>query len=254
MLLFSSCTTNLQEPTPSIKTVTTTEMLVPSFTPTPTCTSTLTVTPTHHPTHTQTPQPEWITRFSDPILNAIASREPDFLDDFDDKSGGWQRENWCGSQRMVYQNEELVLTSCGVNRVNLNYPDFVLKLDGRFLPDTKGDSWWGIYFRDNIGSGYSYSINYDGSVWLGGFGSDPSFSSAAYTGFETNNLMIIAKGSEFAFYVNGKPLYYINDNKFRWGDIWFRAWGGGSPNITDNPTIVGFDNFVIWDIQDVFVP
>ena len=155
---------------------------------------------------------------------------------------------------MKFQDGELVLTSCGARRANIDYPDFVAKLDGRFLPDTKGDAWWGIFFRDIGGPHYSFSLNYDGSVWLGGFGSDPSFSSAALTGYETNHLMLIVKGSEFAFYANEKPLYYTNDNKYQWGDIWFRAWGGGSANITDNPAIVAFDNFIIWNIQDISIP
>jgi hypothetical protein len=254
MFVISSCSAFSPQPTPTLTPIGSTVTLVPNSTPTVSSTPAPSVTPSPRPTKTATPQPEWITRFSQPILTAIASRQPDFQDDFDDKSGGWQREDWCGAARLKYQDGELVLTSCGARRAHIDYSDFVLKLDGRFLQGTNDDAWWGIFFRDSDGQRYSFSVYIDGSVWLGGLGGDPSFSPAALAGFETNHLMLIAKGSEFAFYVNDKPLYYIKDNKYRWGDIWFRAWGGGSPNITDKPSIVAFDNFMIWDIQDISIP
>lgn len=153
---------------------------------------------------------------------------------------------------MKYQDGELVLTSCGAHRANMDYPDFVAKLDGRFLPDTHGDAWWTLFFRDSGGPCYLFGVNYDGSIGLGGFGNaDQSFSAAAVSGYEGNHLLLIAKGARFAFYVNGEPVYYLENSKYRWGDIWLRAWGGGSANITDNPTTVAFDNFMLWDISDV---
>lgn len=240
-----------------------TPTLVPTFTETPVPSLTLTVrhtpapsvTPSPRPTKTETPQPKWVAEFSQPILDAIASRLPNVQDDFDDKSGGWQREGWCGAWRMKYQEGELILTSCGAHRANNDYSDFVAKLDGRFLPDTKGDAWWSLFFRDGGGPSYLFGVNLDGSISVGGFGQeDLSFPSAAISGYKTNHLLLIAKGPRFAFYANGKPLLYMENSTNRWGDIWFRAWDGGSANITDNPTIVAFDNFRLWDISDISLP
>jgi hypothetical protein len=196
-----------------------------------------------------------VTDFAQPILEAIALRAPNFQDDFDDKSGGWQPESWCAPGRMKYQAGELVLTSCGARRAKLAYTDFVAELDGRFLPDTHGDAYWGLFFRDIGGPSYLYSVNYDGSLWLGGFESeDQSFPGAAWPGTQTNHLRLIAKGSKFAFYANDQPVYFATDATYTWGDIWFRAWGGGSANLADNPMTVAFDNFKLWNIRDIAVP
>lgn len=156
---------------------------------------------------------------------------------------------------MKYQDGELVLTSCGAHRANNDYTDFVAKLDGRFLPETKGDAWWSIFFRDIGGPSYLFGVNYDGSVGIWGVGPDfVDFPSAASAGYKTNHLLLIAKGTQFAFYANDKPLLYMENSKYRWGDIWFRAWSGGSANITDNPTVAAFDNFMLWDISDISIP
>jgi hypothetical protein len=236
-------------------TSTSTETPAPSSTPTISSTPTLSVTPFPRPTKTSTPQPRWVTDFAQPILDIIALRPPKFQDDFDDKSGGWQIEGWCEPWRMKYQAGELVLTSCGARRAKLAYTDFVAKLDGRFLPDTHGDASWAIFFRDIGGPSYLYGVNYDGSIGLWGFGQEyQSFPSAAIPGYQTNHLLLIAKGSKFAFYANDKPVYFINDANYQWGDIWIRAWGGGSANIADNPTTVAFDNFMIWNISDISTP
>ena|GEM_PF-7082904 len=156
MLIISPCNTFSPKPTPTLIPIASTEALVPSFTPAVSSTPAPSATPFPRPTDTSTPQPEWVTRFSQPILTVIASREPNFQDDFDDKSGGWQRENWCGEARLKYQDEKLVLTSCGARRAHIDYSDFVLELDGRFLQGTSDDAWWGIFFRDGGGAGYSF--------------------------------------------------------------------------------------------------
>ncbi|MGC1376255.1 MAG: hypothetical protein WA821_08535 [Anaerolineales bacterium] len=220
----------------------------------PTLTPGPSATPSPRPTNTSTPQPQWVTDFAQPILNAIASRTPNFQDDFHDKSGGWQREDWCGITRMKYQDGQLVLTSCGAQRKNIDYPDFVAELDGRFLPGTKGNAEWAIFFRDNGGPAYFFGLHDTaGTVGLWGFGNDfQSFPAAAVPGYGTNHLLLIAKKSEFAFYVNGKPLRYLKDAKCRWGNIWFRTWGNS--NAAAYPSIVAFDNFKLWDISDISIP
>jgi hypothetical protein len=256
----SSCNTLPANPMPTTIPVSFTQKSDLSFTPTVSNTPTLTITPSLSPTivSSSTPQPEWVTRFAQPILDAIALRAPDFQDDFDDKSGGWQRGNWCAAWRVKYQDDALVVENCEAHRSHIDYPDFVIELDGRFLKATTGDASWAINFRDMDDgfANYSFSIYKTlGTVGFGGFGRGSandfySFEHAAQAGYETNHILVIAKGSEFAFYVNGKPLHYVKDTKYPWGEIQLQVSGDSN----DRPSIVAFDNFKLWDISDISVP
>jgi hypothetical protein len=82
-------------PMPPTSTPPPSETPAPSLTPTLSSTLTPSLTPSPRPTRTATPAPAWVTDFAQPILDAIALRPPNFQDDFDDQSGGWQIESWC---------------------------------------------------------------------------------------------------------------------------------------------------------------
>ena len=228
---------------------TSTETLAPSYTPT------LTVTPSPRPTKTSTPQPQWVTDFAQPILDVIALRTPDFQDDFDDKSGGWQADR-CG-QRMKYVDGELVLTDCSVHRAHMDYADFVAELDARFLPDTNHRSRWQFIFRLYDAPYTHFAVNFYGSVYIIDLlnREQLEFPSVANPGLATNHLLVIAKGTKFAFYVNNKPFYYLESpSVFRQGDI-FLGYDDGSGAIDlAHPAIVAFDNFKIWNIWDISIP
>jgi hypothetical protein len=189
-----------------------------------------------------------VTEFSQPILDLIASRAPDIQDDFNDKSGGWRQPERirCG-QRVKITDGELVLTDCSAYRTKMNYADFVAEFDARFLPGTKRGSAWQFFFRLYDTPYTHFAANYDGSVAIVDLtknGEHLEFSSIANPGPETNHLLVIAKGSKFAFYVNNKPFYFVESPwVFRQGDIWL-----GSIDIA------AFDNFRIWDIRDITIP
>lgn len=231
----------------------------PVFMSTISNTPTLTITPSPYATSvlTSTPPAEWVTNFAQPILDAIALRKPNFQDDFDDKSGGWQSADWCGEWRTKYQDGELVVEDCSARRSHIDYPDFVVELDGQFLKGATGNAGWAIYFRLMDGSAhYAFGI-YDtiGTVGIWGSGNDfYQFPHAAKFGYETNRLLVIAKGSEFAFYVNGEPLYYMRDTKYAWGDIQLQSSGNNGGKTSGSASIVAFDNFKLWDISDISVP
>jgi tetratricopeptide (TPR) repeat protein len=212
-------------------------------------------TPTARPTVAATPQPDWVTGFAQPILDAIASRPPDFQDDFDDKSGLWQVWRGCGA--MEFLEGELVLRNCSVYRDHMDYPDIVAELDCRFLPETTADvAYWGLIFRTqiNLASGYALRIWHDGRVEPTGFeGGQPSFSDGANPDVQPNHLLLIAKGSRFAFYVNDRPLTYVEDDRNRWGTIVFEL-PTGYEYTYGKPVVVALDSFRLWDISDVAVP
>jgi len=138
-IITSSCSVHVPEPAP-----TTTPVSTSTTTPAPSITS---------------PQPKWVSDFAQPILDVIALRTPNYEDDFDDKSGGWQTDR-CG-QRMKYLEGELVLTDCRAYRGNMNYADFVIELDARFLPDTNKRSTWQLLFRRYDTLYTHFAVDYD---------------------------------------------------------------------------------------------
>src|SRR3972149_3210195 len=62
----------------------------PGATLTPSGTPTERPTLTPVPSITPTPQPEWVTNFAQPILDAVANRPPVFEDIFDGRSTAWK--------------------------------------------------------------------------------------------------------------------------------------------------------------------
>jgi len=238
-------------PTSGPPSPTPTKMSRATFVPSSTPTERPTVTP--DPTITPTPPPDWVTDFVQPILDAIASRAPNFQDDFHDKSGGWQSEKWLGCN-LAYTGGELVVTaeySCLARRANIDYPDFVLEVDGRFLQNTVSDSYWFVSFRQLEAANHSILVRYDGPVEInfykpGGY-EGLHFDGAAHSGDQSNHLLLIAKGWKFAIYVNGLPLYYAENTNIRIGGnyLWVQ---------TQEKAIVAFDNFIIWDISKIPIP
>lgn len=233
----------------------------PSATPTVNSTSTLPVTPSPRPTRTSTPLPDWVIDFAQPILDVIALRAPDFQDDFDDKSGGWRQpeDNPCG-QRIEIRDGELILTDCRAQPANRDYADFVAEFDARFLPDTnrRPNSNWQFLFRLFDTPRTCFKVNYDGSVFIVDLvkvGGQLEFPPIANPGLETNHLLVIAKGSKFAFYLNNQPFYYLESpSVFRQGDIHLGNGDGSGSLDLAHPAIVAFDNYRIWNIRDISIP
>jgi basic membrane protein A len=205
------------------------------------------------PLPSPTAGPSWISDFAEPILSAIASRPPDFQDEFDDRSGGWYRDGFCGEWRMRVEDGELILANCGAHRENLDYPDFVAEVEGRLLAGPADEAHWTVVFRDMVGSAYQFGVWVRGSVGLWQFGDYQDFPDVPLNRGGANQLLVIAKGPRFAFYVNDQPLYYIEDDTFGWGDIWLSA-GGGDNYEAGNPSYLALDNFKLWDISDIAIP
>ncbi len=197
--------------------------------------------------------PGWVTEFAQPILDAIADRPPSFQDDFGSGSAGWIADR-CG-QRIAYVDGELVLTDCIVNHANIDYADFVVEFDAHFLPETviNNASNWSVVFRQYDTSGYRYSIYYDGRITLSlAQNKYQEFSNAAFYPLGTNHILLIAKGSKFAFYINNRPLYFSEESSvIRQGSMTLQSSDGSGARDLAHPAIVGFDNFKIWNIYDL---
>lgn len=254
-----SCNALPSAPLSTITPISISKTPTPSLIPTVTNTPVPSITPSPRPTSTSTPQPYWVTDFAQPILDTIALRAPDFQDNFDDRSGGWRQpeKNPC-SQRIEIRDGELVLTDCRAHPANTDYADFVAEFDARFLPNTNKRSRWQFIFRLYDSPFTHFAVDYDGSVFIVDLlkvGGNLEFPSVANPGLETNHLLVIAKGSKFAFYLNDQPLYYLESpSTFRQGDILLGNDDGSGANDLAHPAVVAFDNFKIWNIWDISIP
>ena len=223
-----------------------------TITSTPTFTPTAASTNTPRPTPTTTPLPAWVLDFAEPILSEIANRSPTIQDDMHDNSGGWHsdrnRTDYLGPIQLI--DGELVLDNCDAYRSKMGFMDFVLEVDGRFTSKTNSNVKWKIVFRDQgpANPQYSIGINYDGNLDIG-MHSESFYHQPLQVkgGLQNNHILLIAKGSAFALYANGQPLYYwqytgINQR----GTTNFRA-------ATENTgrAIIALDNLKIWDISDM---
>jgi hypothetical protein len=247
VVAISSCSPSFPQPTP-------TDLPIPTETPFPTPppapgnTAAPSFTSTPRPTQTPAPLPAWVTGFAQPILAAVANRAPDFQDDFGSGSAGWQAEDWCGNN-FDYVQGELVITNCRAFRPDINYTDFVVEFDGRFLPEAAVGSQWIFHFRVIGGPNHSIAVQYHGDVELSFQTADAaskslSYPKAAKPGNQANHFLVIGKGSQFAIYLNGQPLSYAESDYCKYGDFRFLADG----------TVFALDNFKVWNIADLSIP
>jgi len=219
--------------------------LFATSTPPATLTLTATFTPipsiTPSPTPTNTPLPDWAINFSEPILRFIQDRPPDFQDDFHDQSGGWQFDEYHRGSQIKYIEGEIIV-GANIHNQRINFTDFVLEVDGRNLWNSEADELtrWSIGFRDNGLANYEVGIYYSGKIgiWMYSDYLEPGW---APSGTELNHVMLIAKGAEFALYVNGQPIAYWKEGTIRYGTI----------ALQQRHSTVAFDNFKIWDISDL---
>ena len=198
--------------------------------------------------------PVWVSNFAKPILDVIASRPPDFQDDFGSAgSAGWKEDFCTGSMEIV--DGELFFTNCRIYRSNIDWSDFALEFDIRYVEGTTPSSYFSFHFRDIGNAGHSITISINGDVRIAfadgakGF-NEVSFEGGALPANQTNHILLITKGSRFAFYLNGKPFYYTENDVYRYGRCVFYAENPGS----NAQAILAMDNFKIWDISDLEIP
>jgi hypothetical protein len=189
--------------------------------------------------------PTWVAEFVEPILSAIASQPPSYEDDFDDNSGSWKPASESGCEDFIdrfmkFTEGELILHNCWVQREQMDYKDFVLELDMRFMSN---NDVFVITYRNY----YRLEIKGNGEIILGTY--DPSHPtlgepSVVNTDSMTRHILIISKGYHLACYVNDQPIYYFEDPR----------WTTWSPIILETNEEVAVDHLQIWDISELEVP
>ena len=222
-----------------------------TITPAPTVTLTPTPRPTATVTYTQTLEPAQV--FAEPILAAVKDIPPHFADDFSRGNRGW---SWDKRQQNQVQIVDGVMKVNGEGGHGIFPPNnllfsknFIFEFDVRAL---NKDTEIGTFFRQqNANIFYSFVIHGDRQWGL-------YSSQEGYAGLNggrniqplgmTNHIVIIARGDEFAVYLNGLPTAYLNDDTF------FQA---GNLKPTFGCSYAGdcargeFDNFKFWDLDRV---
>jgi hypothetical protein len=247
MLVLSSCSQSLSQPTPTFTPGAPTGTPLPSLTPTASETSTPSFTPSPRPTNTPTPQPGWVTDFAQPILEAIADRSPSFQDDFGPGSTGWEKDYCAGS--MKYMDGELVITNCRVFRPNTDWRDLALEVDMHFIKGTGSSTEWALHFRDVGNSGHNLSLFHNGLVIISftkavGDSDLVEFRNSTLSNDQTHHILLIAQGKRFAFYLDGQPLSYAENDEYLFGRWVFFS----------EPGAAALDNLRIWDISKIPTP
>jgi len=180
--------------------------LPPTATPGPS--PTITLTRTSRPTSTATPFPAWVADFAEPILAALKDRQPYFEDDFSNTEpkgwfGLWLTDKYgpITIENGVLRLEEGEMVANSYLSGKANYAIQVevsrpvacctqisFRGDGTL---SLGPSEWGLCPRkDETDNCYN---------------SDYSFSPKIL-------VLILIRGSQAAFYFDGKPVYYYRDN------------------------------------------
>jgi hypothetical protein len=200
---------------------------------------------------------------AEPILDSISDRPPDYEEDFRDPDSGWPGGSTPAGDEWGYQDDAYVISAtyrpqgecCIGARPDLEplFSDFVLELDAQFLTGEGG--MWGLTFRDLAGdetpTGH-YAVGFlpDGRfrVWKNVDGTHVELKEADESllafedGYGPHHLTVVAQGPEIAFYMDGKPLWYVHDESLSQGGIQLMV-ENAKP---DTLLRVRYDNLKIW--------
>ncbi len=186
---------------------------------------TATLQPTLEATLTKTPKPTSTQVEGDPRLSLGDPTFQDVKFNVDENWGGPWKDKFTQGQ---FKNDELVLTSIGVDGWTVTWPkiqDFYLEMTAT-TGDCSGMDRYGLVVRvpETFDRGYLYGFTCDGQysfrIW------DPvkkqynylikwTHSDAINTGSnETNRIGLKGEGDKFSLYANGKLIDTISDSRF----------------------------------------
>jgi len=198
--------------------------------------------------------------FAEPILRAIASRRPEFEDDFSRDDKGWLTDQRCGQivggrlrtsiipEQMAQQSDGHY--TCGAHNPGvLNVTNFVFETD-LTQAQTGIQGGAGVQWRHTNGY-YRVAVDVPGQRWAllksstslpGGVGLETL---QEWQGLASGRIRVIARGNRFAVYINETPVFYLQDDLNPNGeiDLWLNAPGG--------PVAVEYDNIKLWNLDNV---
>jgi len=231
-------------------------------TPVPPATPTATATRTPRPTPTNTPFPAWVNDFTDPILESIEDRPPDFQDDFSgaqrwlfhtnlDRPDNGSLDLQGGSLLMSISSPAAEDGVGFTTNSNLLHNNFVLQVDAD-LTQLGSQGALEIDWRGGSdGAGVVLSLWGDGRWQIAFCGNcSPNLMSGNATIHSSSQvpITIISRGTEYALFLDNVPVGYVDDVGRRPARrIQLSLWvdDGG------HTSTVKYSNLKIWNINDL---
>ena len=197
----------------------------------------------------------WIQGFAEPIRSQIASRYPDFQDDFSDpnlSSSQWTFLN--GGNGITIENGKLVISAANLRRgASLTAPasDFVAQLKLSWTKAISKTITFDVSFRgDAFGDASNqFSLNSDGWCGFGVTGATTNNSivnecKTSITNLdETANIIIIVQGDQAAAYVNDQPMVALYGVLHSGNEISIGA------SVSEGIATVSIDDVEIWNLN-----
>ena len=191
-------------------------------------------------------QAEQTQAFAEPILAAIADRPPDFEDDFSTGNQGWVTDNNCGQIAAGRLRTNILTaeqTTCGVHNPILGITNFVFEIDlTQLSTEIQGSA--GVQWRHTPDGLYGVYVDVPGRRWVLQVEHLPG-ATQEWSGPASGRIRVIARGSQFAVYINDTPVFYLRDDLYPNGEIDFSLSAG------TGPLTVEFDNVKLWNLDNV---
>ncbi|HSG42012.1 MAG TPA: hypothetical protein VLA72_02550, partial [Anaerolineales bacterium] len=192
---------------------------------------------------------EWEVSFANPILTYISDRQPDLEDNFESRSGVWAPADWCADWRMKYESGKLLVDGCYIQYKGAPFTDYVVEVSSSFVSQ-RGEI--GILFRDDLCRmiiSQDFGMEASCERFINGELTTTDIIKKEYHPQSSNpfHLRVIAKGGRFAFYLDGEPVGYFEEEALKFGsqlELTFEVGG----------TIGTLDDFKIWDISELEIP
>ncbi|MBI4759348.1 MAG: PD40 domain-containing protein, partial [Chloroflexi bacterium] len=190
--------------------------------------------------------------FAEPILAAIANRPPDFEDDFSTADKGWKWDAREADWVKIAEGVERVSGPLRQEHKQLWSKNFVFEVQVRLLA-SRGEI--GSLFRSSNVGWYHFLVRVEDNFWVAlKFDQKKGLKQEISAGQDNllppgkaNRVTIIARESQFAVYLNGKPTVYFEDASFtEAGALVLHL--GVSP---EEPAEGEFDNVKLWDLDKV---
>ncbi|MBM3152971.1 MAG: tetratricopeptide repeat protein, partial [Chloroflexi bacterium] len=230
--------------------------------------------PSPTPTRTPTPAPSWVAEFAEPILQAIAGREPDFQDDFSSASASWLSEGkgngndisiHDGVLEIFYDDDAGVDIWAYHHSGTGSVKNFVLQVTVELPRPTRLMAISMVEFRWNSVTDQGWVFNlYPSGHWQLDY-PDPQGNPSNILGTLTGGnltapvtITIISKDTGCAIYLDGMPIAYSSEMSPEFGDgirlglIGARTDEGEAGKPTNLPAIsITYDDITLWNLDGI---
>jgi hypothetical protein len=194
----------------------------------------------------------WIKGFAEPILSQIASRPPDFHDDFSNPN--WSSSQWKFYDGVAVKNGKLVIVTTnqwhGMS-LTAQASNFVAQFKLTLIKAASQTLSFGFSFRgDPAGeASNNFSLNSDG--WCGFGVTGPATNNSTVNECKTSisnleqpaMITIIVQGDQAAAYVNDQPMVDLNSVLHSGNEISIGT------SVTKGTASVSIDDMEIWNLN-----